>query len=223
MLVDGESYRMEVDPDLDPAYPFDVLIARDASGQETGLYIEPRTYYQLKESLPGFVSSLFTLLPGGDESVKNVKLETFDKPEPEEISGMTARRREIHLSYDITVRIYKEKVPGKVRMEATYWMVEDKDLRLPRMLRPDIHTSIPEIDAKLDEALSKLRGFAVRQAVKVTAESNQGPRRMQLYNVNIYDLKKTDAPSSLFEVPKGFRYEEPVFEGPGAPPINPGR
>lgn len=95
-------------------------------------------------------------------------------------------------------------------------MVEDRPLPLPSLLRTDVHTALPEVDKPLDQARSRLRGFPVKSQVKVEIDMGQGSERQTyLYTLTIHDVKPAETPGSLFQIPSGFRYEEPVITRPG--------
>jgi hypothetical protein len=220
VLVDGNRYRVELDEPGDPEFPYDVLLSTDGGRSETGLFIERRTYYRLEEPRLGFRSPLFALVPTSDEpKLKNVQIAVVEAPETEVVSGLQTRRYEVRLSYDISTKLYSETVRGKVTLEAVYWLAEGPERTLPTLLRPVVTTGIAELDDRLREPLSKLRGFPVRQRVTVTAEGKEVPRRTSTLEVSLSVPANADAPAGAFEVPKGFRFEEPEFSRPGGPHV----
>ncbi len=217
VIVDGNKYRMEFNEESDQRL-YDAVVSKDGGAHEYALNPANRTYYELKSdpSLP--TSMLFWLypLPNTKRSVKNVKLDVSAGQETEQVAGMAARRHDIRLSYDIAVELApKDVVRGKVKLEAVYWMAEDKALALPELMRPVIRTSFPEIDTRLAEALSKLRGLPVKQESTLSVEAFQSEPRKETVRLTISGWTTTATKPSMFEVPSGFKYHEPVFSRPG--------
>lgn len=220
VLVDGERYRLELEPEAAPR-PFDVLISKSADGNEIGLHLENRTFYELKENpQPDFPSSpLLRLYAAGPWKVKvsKVRLEAPEAPVQETVSGLETLRREVRLTYELAVRFPGETVKGKVEIKVVRWLAENRDLPLPSLLRPEIHAALPEVDAKLTEASATLAGFPVKQQVTITAAIAKGTSQTQITTITVSDFGEADTLPSLFEVPSGFRYEEPVMVRPGFP------
>src|SRR4029078_1419865 len=86
---------------------------------------------------------------------------------------------------------------------------------VPTLFRPKITTGFGELDERLREPLAQLRGFPVRQRVTVTVEGKDLPRRNITFTVDLSPPESTAAPAGSFEVPKGFRVEEPEMTRPG--------
>jgi hypothetical protein len=217
VLVDGGRYRLELDPEADPR-PFDVLISTGTG--ETGLDLAGRTHYTLEKPDPSkpMTQALWFFARKEDGKVGKVKTETKDAPEPESLAGLSARRYETSVSYDLKVRHMAETLKGHVTIEEVSWMAEDRTLPVPSLLRTDVHTALPEVDAALSQARSRLRGFPVKSQVTVDIDMGKGSERQTYsYTLTVHDLKPAETPDSLFQVPSGFRYEEPVITRPGFP------
>src|SRR5947209_1536080 len=219
----GASYRVELDPKDGeiPLYP--VVVSTDGGEHETAIDPARRFYYSLKhEANP--TSSLFTLFPIRplSQTVTNVQFAVVEEPAPEPVSGLKTREYEIRLSYDTKVKISKsETVPGKVSLQARYWMA-DREVAVPVRLRPALRSGIPEIDSRLSGALAKLRGLPVKQEVTITAESPGNEPRKSITTRTISNLHTAVAKPGQFAVPKGFQYHEPVLSRPGLPADLPG-
>ena len=230
VLAEGDRYRVELLPN--PAEvaragagptAYDVLLSKDGGKQEVGVVLESRTFYNLKHPGPTPSTPLFRLFPmsGERSKVSKVKLEVAAQPQLETVSGLAARRHDIRLSYDITVPLLNERISGKVRLEASYWMAEDRSVTLPRMLRPEIHTGFPEIDGQLAAELAKLKGTPLKQSWTVSTEAEQSAPQSNTFTAILSGIEEAQVKPADFEVPAGFRYEEPVFVGPGAPIMAP--
>jgi hypothetical protein len=230
LLVDGEKFRLEREPNDDPEIP-QVEISKDGGKQRFALDPAARTFFELEKPEAKVTSPLFLLIPAsGDRTVSNVKVETREGAEPETVSGSTVRRHEIMLSYDLTILIAhpvlppgvpritspREKVSGSVKAEAVYWMAEDKAPLPAGSFAPEIRTGIPEVDGKLAGALAALRGLAVKQQVTVsTAGDSYVAAQTSVVTATIEGPKPFKTEAALFEVPSGFRMHKPEVIRPG--------
>lgn len=217
VITDGNKYRLEFQQKSDQML-YDAIVSKDGGTHEYALNPANRTYYELKSDPSVPTSLLFWLypLPNIKRSVENVNLDVSAGQETEQVAGMAARRHEVRLSYDIAVELaLKDVVRGKVKLEAVYWMAEDKAVALPRLLRPEFHTSFPEIDTRLAEAFSKLRGLPVKQESTIAVEAAQSEPRKETVRITISGWTTAATKPSMFEVPSGFKYHEPVFTRPG--------
>jgi hypothetical protein len=217
ILLDGSRYRVELDPEEEPR-GFDVLVSKDGGAHENGIDLARRTWYTLEPVDATKPSSpLLTLLPIWNEehTAKNLELQVTEKPEPEMVSGRSARRYEIRLGYDVKIKYPGQAVRGQIRVNAVFWMVGDQPLSLPSTIRPEIRTSFPEIDSGLNEALAKLPGFPIRQEVTISAEAAQTLPRTSRLTVVLSDCEPVQSKVADFEVPAGFKYKKPVMVGPG--------
>ncbi len=230
LLVDGEKYRIEREPNDDPLVAR-VVISKD--GGEHGFVLDPeaRTFYETEKSDGAPTSMLFQLIPvNGDRSLENVKVENSQGTETETVAGSTARRHEIKLSYDLRIEIAppppppgfppfkgpRETVRGTVTAHAVYWMAEDKAPLPANVFAPEIRTGFPEVDGKLADAMATLRGLAVKQQVTVSTEGGSYmSARSSTVTVTVEGPKPFATQAALFEVPAGFRMHKPEFSGPG--------
>lgn len=218
--VDGDRYRLELDAETEPR-PFDVLISKGVDTGETGLDLAARTHYTLKKpdlSEPT-TRALWFFTRKEKATVSKVEVKTREASEPESLAGLSARRYETSVSYDLKVRYYEETLRGHVTIEEISWMAEDRTLPLPSPLQNDVRTALPEVDAALSRARSRLRGFPVKRQVTIDIDMGKGSERQTyVYALTVHDLKPAETADPLFQVPSGFRYEEPVIAGPGMVP-----
>ena len=216
VLTEGSAYRVELKADDDSRRSYDVLIAQGAGAPETGLVLADRTYHEPKVDLEQPSSPLFWIVPvrKGEKTAKKVDFDV-QAPAAETLSGLPVQRHEIRLSYDASVKLMGTPVHGKVRMTAVFWMHEGKALPLPRMLRPEIRTGFPEIDGRLTEELAKLQGIPLKQRIEVHADVEDGIAQTDTVTTEISGLATAKTTPDLFAIPQGFKFEEPVFVGPG--------
>lgn len=233
LLVDGEKYRIERETgDDDHLFLSRVEISKDGGKHRFALDLESRTFYELETNEATASSPLFQLIPAGipgERIVENVKVESREGASPETMAGSAVRRREITVSYDVTIELARpepppgmprlkgplETVRGTVKADAVFWMAEDK-APLPVAFAPEIRTGFPEVDGKLAEALASLRGLALKQQVTVSAEGGSGlAARSSTATTTIEGPRPFNTQAALFEVPSGFRRHKPELIMPG--------
>lgn len=224
LLVDGRSYRVELEPSSpDELRGYDVLISRDAGETETALDLERHTYFTPKNT--DKTSDTLLVLVGGsgpvDRTARNVQLRTAESQEPETLAGVTTHVHEIQLTYDVEIKFPAETVKGTVHLEARYWIAattgtpDGAPALLPRVVRPDLRTSFPEIDVRLAAELAKLKGLPVKQEVTIHSDVVQGAAQESHTLITLQHRGKTATHPSQFAIPRGFQFKEPVFSGPG--------
>ena len=230
VFLDGRKYRQEFKPDPESTRPYKAVVSKDGGAHEFALNSEDHTFYEPKA--PTVDSFQLRLLPVGNASVTNVKLDTVEAPEPETVSGAEARRHEIHLSYDISVEIpppdnlarlgkgQTEVIHGKVKVDAVYWLAAGATPALPRLLRPGIHTGFLEIDPKLEGVIAALQGIPVKQQVNFSTEGDRGTTPLTSTKTVLLQNHETQAVNAaMFEVPSKFKMHEPEFSRPGLGPV----
>lgn len=219
VLTEGSAYRVELEADDDSRGAYDVLISKGAGAPETGLVLADKTYHEPKVESEQPSSPLFWVVPvrKGEKTAKKI---AFDVPASaaEVVAGLPVQRHEIRLSYDASIKLMGTPVKGKVRMTAVFWMHEEKTLPLPRMLRPEIRTGFPEIDGRLTEELARLKGIPLEQRIEVQADVEDGVAQTDTVTIEISGLGTAKTTPAQFAIPQGFRFEEPVFVGPGMSP-----
>jgi hypothetical protein len=230
ILVDGKNYREELGR-------YQVVISKDGGDHATALNLENHTFFAIKTDASKPTSALFGLLPlpFARKSVSHVVFDTVDATAPETVAGASVRRHEIRLSYDITVvtgtppgvpvspRSRPETIHGKVKVNAVYWMTEGKAPDVPRLFRPEMRTGFPEVDTRLVAALTALPGMAVKQQVTISIEGDQGTMpRTSVHTEVLEHLGTQEMKASLFEVPGGFRMQEPEMSRPSLRMVPPG-
>jgi hypothetical protein len=240
VIVDGEKFRIEREPNDDP-FLVRVVVSKDGGKHRFSLNPEARTFYELENIEAQASSPLFQLIPvpiKGERIVENVKIETREGAALETMAGSTVRRREITVSYDLTIKIAPPEPPpgrppfkgpletirGMVKADAVYWMAEDKAPLPANLFAPVIRTGFPEVDGKVAEALKALRGLAVKQQVTVSAEGGSGlAARSSSVTTTIEGPQPFQTQAALFEVPKGFRMHKPelIMPGLGTSPMSP--
>jgi hypothetical protein len=231
VIVDGEKFRTEREEN-DPLIG-GVVVSKDGGEHRFLLNPEARTFFELQEIEGQATSPLFQLFPvpiKGERLVENVKVETRAGTDPETMAGSAVRRREITVSYDLTIKIAPPEPPpgrppakgpleivrGKVKADAVYWMAEDKAPLPANLFAPDLRTGFPEVDGKLAAALSALHGLAVKQQVTVSTEGGSYmPARSSTVTTTVEGPKPFNTQAALFVVPSGFRMHKPEITGPG--------
>jgi hypothetical protein len=225
LIVDGRSYRLELEPGGEDPPLYQALISKDGGAHELALNLPNHTFFAPHPL--AVTSSLLRVLPIGDASVSNLGIQSSETPET--LDGVATRRREIRLAYDVAIAISApvgrqapgkmhviETVHGKVTVEAVYWLAPGERPALPELLRPDIRSGFAEVDAKLAAAAAALDGITLQQRVTISSTGDQGATPLRsVRTVRLENHKRVATRPALFEVPPGFRKHEPQMSTPG--------
>lgn len=212
VLLEGARYRIEHDPEDDPR-PHDIVLSGDAGKPEIGLNLTNKTYYDLDHGPQ--MSANYLLLPIREkQKVKNVAIEVADE-DGGTLEGHATRKWTVAISYDVRIDFFGERITGTVRATHSFWLAEGLELTAPPFLRATIQTTFPEVDEPLAEHLARLKGFPLKQHVAVSAEVDGEAPNTSTTTKLIEEVESRDVPTSAFEVPKGFVYQEPLIGVPG--------
>lgn len=211
ITVDGQSYRLELGPPGDEPRPWDVLLSRDGGAHEQALNLELETYFDLAAPQSRSVG------PSRRVSLSKERVELVEHPQQEELSGLPVEKRELRLTYSMTVTFGGETSTTDFEWTAVFWTTTALPLALlppylePRL--PDLSTDFPALDRQLDEATAKVTGFPVKYEIHSRRTMPHTPPDTRDTVVTLGRFAKAPAQAELFMVPKGFRYQEPEVSG----------
>lgn len=210
VTVDGQSYRLELGPSGDEPRPWDVLLSHDGGAHEQALNLELETYFDMPELGPA---------PAGvslREALSKERVELVEHPQQETLSGLPVEKRELRLTYSVTVTFGGETSTTDFEWTAVFWTTTALSLTLPPFLQPnlpDLSSRFPELGRELDQARARVTGFPVKYQVVSRRAMPHTPLDTRETVVTLGGFAKAPAPAALFTVPKGFRYQEPERSG----------
>lgn len=129
-------------------------------------------------------------------------------------SGSAADCRPVFLklSYELKLRlkIAGVSIPGHVEGSGEFCLVDSLPISsLPFGQGLGIVSGIPKVDAVLAERLASLKGFPVRQMLTVKRQIEGGEEVSATWTLALSDFRATEMPQDRFDVPRGYRYQEP--------------
>ena len=212
VIVDGDRYRVERDPDDDPR-PYDVTLTEGGGAQALALNLKNKTFFDAVGQ-PGITSPLYLLLPIKENSRSKDFVIEASEEDGETLAGYATRKWTLHFSYRVSIDFHGERITGTVHSTVSYWLTDQVSLPLPPLLRPHLQTGFGKIDQRLAEELATLKGFPLKQRVSVTRQVSDGDPDTATRTKTIESIEKIDVEPTIFVVPPGFTYQEPQFAGP---------
>ena len=197
VLVDGKRWRMDSEDKPDEAVESTSRI-KTAKGEVIALNARNRTWFRTKSG-GGVSSMLFGFM---DSKASKVKVAspapgriTFSYRFTVDVGGPTSVNGEVHGE----IRVSDDTVPPN----------------LP-LIPLAIHAGSKEVDDLLQPEIAKLAGRGRTVELEVTRQIEDGVALKETTRVSITEPVQTDADPQAFEIPSGYRYQEPVIGAPGA-------
>lgn len=198
VLVDGKRWRTDSEHAPDEAVASTSTI-RTAKGEVIALNARNQTWFRPKSSGGGISSMLFGYY--NDAKASKVKVAS---PAPGRIT----------FSYRITADVGPAIINGEVHGEIR---VSDDPVSPDLPLIPlEIHAGIKEVDDLLQPEIAKLAGRGRTVELEVTRRIEDGVALHETTRISITEPVTVTADPHAFEIPSGYRYQEPVIGGPGA-------
>lgn len=209
VFIDGDRYREELDPTGEPRAA-DVVISRDRDQTALMVNLQNSTWYE-RDERTAVSSQLFSL--GTATRIKGKpSFNSQDEPSDEKILGHATRKHVLRFAYRFISNFPDElSVPGSV--DTTVIILIATDLQ-PSPKRSMIRTGLAELDPELSRIEAAFDGMVLQQTVSVTRILEGGPPVRTLITTNVEAIETENVPASMFEVPKGFRHQEPQTVGP---------
>jgi hypothetical protein len=116
----------------------------------------------------------------------------------------------IRATYRLTMEVEGEKLPATVELEVS---VENENIAqdaLPWGLQFAAKTGFADVDDAIAKRLPKR--LPRRQVVSVSRRIGDGPVVKESVTTTVTNLTESDLDNELFLAPRGYRYEEPVFD-----------
>lgn len=212
--MDGDRKRVELDPD--PANPRTFDVAITANGKTTFINLMNKTYFDEQkdsdDAVSGGSSALFHL-PWPDDRIKGRPKITYTSAGPGPSAGEYATARHIiKFAYRVKGDFQGVSLQGDV--EATV-----STLTAPALPRDAegllVRTGFMQVDDELARLLNAPAGMIVAYEVSVSRRLEGGPVVTEKTTTSIEDLAIRDIDESIFVIPTGLTYRQPVYGIPG--------
>jgi hypothetical protein len=220
--IDGARARIEL-----AAGPAKTACLRDPSAKDTcrNLDFERKTYYRVacaaalsmadgathtfgRSGPPGFVGK------AGTPKRDHVLIEEADLGPGEEIAGLPTRGFTLRVSWTESLRIGPDDVRVELKRTLEVWASDRVSQRAFQYGHADELLAVPdEARATLDRRLADV-GFPLKYVVISTRKFDRGEPTVETLTTVLNGVRTARPDSSLFEVPAGFRYEEPLVGAP---------
>ena len=209
--IDGDRKRVELDADPENPRASDVAIT--VGGKTTFVNLQNRTYFHEAPLPADAASSMLFHLPWPDDRIKGRPRITYrEMGAGPAVGEYPTTRHVVQLSYGVEGALAGMSLKGDV--EATVLVLIAP--ALPRDRDRDIvRTGFREVDEELTRLLSALEGMVVGSEVSVSRKLDGGPAIRETTTMSVDELKLVKVEDSLFAIPPGLTYQEPVRGGPG--------
>lgn len=198
--VSGRSYRLVLDPDPSNPRAWDIAVS---DGTETRLInLGNQTWYR-ERAYP----------PGRETKLRGKVNATRRSEGTESIDGRTAARHFLRLEYKQTEDFGPTRVGSKVGV--TLLVAAAADLP-PIPWQRHLTTGFREADGEIARFMETIEGMPLRTELAYTQTYEGGGIPSTVVAMTTFtDISIEDVPPSRFEVPKGYREQEPVIGVPG--------
>jgi len=182
-----------------------------------------RPYYQRKPLGKGepdsepTVSTLTVREPFRFEQVRNLKFE-LSAPRLETASGYSCQRSTLSFSYELKLTLTQVpglSMTGRVAGAASFCMMEAPAAGPPPFKhRAALISGIAAVDAAAAQQLSSLSGMPIAGSISATRQIDTGEAVADRFVFILSDIRPAEIDAERFEVPKDYRFAEPVVVGP---------
>ena len=211
MWIDGDRKRVELD--ADPSNPRASDVAITAGGKTTFINLQNKTYFHKGPARAGSTSSGLFRLPWQESRIKGQpKIAYRDAGTGPTVGEHPTTRHVVQLSYALEGELAGVSLKGDV--EATVLVLIAPTL--PHDRAPNVvQTGFREVDDELTRLLSALEGMILGSEVSVSRKLDGGPAFRETTTMSVDELKLVKIEDSLFAIPSGLTYQEPVYAFPG--------
>jgi hypothetical protein len=219
----GDDARRELESGEGGTAAGRIEIWRDGGKEVFVLNPAERTYYEERAFLAKgrltdvSLAALTVRAPMRADAVENVAV-ALTSPRTEIVDGRSCQRGLLTFSY--TLRLGRENssatFPGRVEGSQDFGLIDAPGVpRLPFGQGLELKTGHAEVDAALAERLATLKGIPVARMLKVTRRIENGELVSSTSALLLSDVRDTVVEAGSFEVPRGYRFQEPTI----APPV----
>jgi hypothetical protein len=132
------------------------------------------------------------------------------------VSGMPCAHVVLDVSYRLSMEVAGTHLP--VDVKATVGFDVTNGLTVERL--PFGHgaisliTGLEKVDDPIVERLATVHGYAIRKVVAVTRQIEGGPPNSETVTEILEGFRDAVAATGAFDLPAGFKYQEPMLIGP---------
>jgi hypothetical protein len=209
VTIDGDKWRIDYAPAETGVIVFNSLLGVD--GKTIALNHSERTWFWLKtRTLLQIEASLFAYGMAANETTR-VRVERARAVD--EADGRT--KWSVPFAYVLHTRISGEKIQGRVWGEVRVWTAAGPTVALP--WQPlDLSTGLPDVDVAFERAFAPFAGLSVTTCeVDVSRQLERGAIMQLQIRRSRGEIARGALTPGVFDVPRGYRYEEPRIGAPG--------
>jgi hypothetical protein len=227
--VMGDDARLESDPEEGAAGRGRVVISKAGGKQQLLLnttdhtYFDQVAYLSSKGVAQASLGTLNVREPFIVADVSKIRVDLLPSPEQEPSSSGGAagcRPVSLKLSYELKLRLKMADVsiPGHVEGSGEYCLADVLPIaRLPFGHGLEIVSGIPKVDVVLAERLASLKGVPLRQTLTVKRQIENGEQVSATSTLVLSDFRAVEISADRFDVPRDYRYQEPLIMAPTRP------
>jgi hypothetical protein len=214
IIVNGKHWRIDYDPAPDTVTVLDTIIGGDNGllAIDHGLH----TWYRLTSAKELAIDSSLFSFPYGDTVNDVSKLKIVSHPVQPDAAKPGGSMTSITFSYRIETKVSSERVRGDVWGEIRLWTMEVSDLPDLPWKPLDLQTGLKPVDDGLYVELSRIKGTVWQCEIEVSRRLTGGVVLKQVTRRMMAAPQPAASSPSLFAIPAGFVYQEPVIGAPGA-------
>jgi hypothetical protein len=151
------------------------------------------------------------------EAVSDVQTGLKLSARPEEQGGFQCRRGELTFSYDLRLSMPSVADPMRARVEGSeaFCLMDTANAPpLPFWHRLELTSGHADVDKAIAERLASIKGIPVMKLLKATRRIDGGEPVSATSAMLLSDVRETVVAPDRFEIPAGYRFQEPVIVPP---------
>lgn len=215
VFIEGGSVRIETRTE-----DFETISVREDGAKECFI-LDParKTYYRSACGRDDAVP-IVPIVPSEptkkEPKVSKVKVEGRDEGPAGLISGLEVRKGTIDVSYITEARMGNDSFPVTIQRRLEVWMSNRLSVpSYPFGHSQELKSGVPEVDARVSEWLKKLGSFPLKHVVTTTRAFDKAHPITETQTTTLSGVEEKALQPSLFQLPPGYRFEEPVIKLPG--------
>lgn len=121
----------------------------------------------------------------------------------------------VRFSYDIRFKVSGEVVSGRVEGDLRIVTGKSCGIAAPPWAPLDLQVGLPEVDAALRNNFETIEGTPIETVTRVSRQLGSGEKLHATITRRIEECVQEELSPGTFDVPEGYRYEEPRIGIPG--------